>query len=78
MPEKASTSAAGRQAADGIPEPSGVAEPGPCEDCARRVSAVDVFTAVVLAAGAAFLVILAADLFTGGAIARKIGLSDER
>jgi len=52
--------------------------PGPCKECGRRVSAVDVFTAVLIAAAAGVLVIFAADLFTGGALAKKIGRSDER
>lgn len=65
-----------RQAADGIPEPQ--VKDGPCEECRHRVSAVDVITGVLLAAAAGFLVILAADLFTGGALARKIGLPDGR
>lgn len=66
-----------RAAADGIPEPA-VKDPGPCQECGRRISAVDVITGVLLAAAAGFLVILAADLFTGGALARKIGLPDGR
>lgn len=65
-----------RAAADGVAEP--VVKDGPCEECGRRVSAVDVATAVVLGLAAAFLVILAADLFTGGALARRIGLPDGR